>query len=216
LELAADWTEIAEGWDDLGLELGRVTLSELLGYGTKDIAALPDLRVTGETCDWLASFLDVVGECWQQRGSVDTSILSKALPNQQNQLSTLSSLSRDGNIPERLKDISLEVGLNLRSRLLSNEIQTSAEKLGLHNVSKVLEQSILAVISEDDAAKDIIRHLSEEFPEDEDYEDEKQNLRKCECLIFGLPVGPIGRCGSNGSPPNASDEFGRACGPLES
>ncbi len=104
LGLAADWTEIAEGWHDLGLKLGRVTLTELLGYVTEDVAALGDLRVTGEPSDWLATFLDVVGECWQRRGSVDISILSSALPNQENQLTTLSSLSRDRNIPERLKE----------------------------------------------------------------------------------------------------------------
>jgi hypothetical protein len=194
-ELAADWTEIAEGWHTLGLKLGRVTLTELIGYVTEDVAAIAELRVTGEAYDWLASFLDVVGECWQRRGSADASILSKALPNQERQLSTLSSLSRDRNIPERLKDISLEVGLNLRSRLLSNELETAAEKLRLLNVSKVLEQSVFTSISEEDAAKDIVRHLSDEFPEDEDYETEKQNLRNASVLFLDYLWGRLGAAG---------------------
>lgn len=195
LELAADWTEIAEGWHGLGLELGRVTLTELLAYVTEGVAALADLRVTGDACDWFASFLDLVGECWQRRGSVDSSILGKALPNQEGQFSLSASLSRDRNIPDELKDLSAEVGLNLRSRLLSNEIERSAQTLGLSNVAKVLERTILPIISEDDVTRDIVRRLSEELPEDEDYGLEKQNLWNASVLFLDYVWGRSGAAG---------------------
>lgn len=46
-ELASDWTEIAEGWHGLGLEPGRVSVSDLANYVRDKAETLDQLHVAG-------------------------------------------------------------------------------------------------------------------------------------------------------------------------
>ncbi len=77
-ELAAHWTEIAEGWADLGLDLGLVYVSSLAEFVREGAETLIDLQVAGDPKEWLAKFLDIVGECWSKRG-VDSSVLTSTM-----------------------------------------------------------------------------------------------------------------------------------------
>jgi hypothetical protein len=68
-ELAFDWTEIAEGWNSLGLDVARITVKGLAEWVGDEAETLEELRVEGDKTEWLARYLDVVGECWGKRGS---------------------------------------------------------------------------------------------------------------------------------------------------
>ena len=81
-ELVVEWTEIAEGWHSLGLGISRITVSSLAEWVRDDAEELDDLRLEGDKTEWLAKFLDIVGECWSKRIGVDLSVLTDLVPDQ--------------------------------------------------------------------------------------------------------------------------------------
>src|SRR5262249_30301122 len=80
LELAADWTLTAQGWAGLGVKLNQITLQKLAEEVRPKEPLLEQLKVEGDKREWLAQFVDVVGECWETRGAHDESILMGLLP----------------------------------------------------------------------------------------------------------------------------------------
>ena len=72
-ELAVEWTEIAEGWRSLGWTSHRITLGSLAEWVRDEAKELDELHLEGDKTEWLASFLDAVGECWGKRAGVDVS-----------------------------------------------------------------------------------------------------------------------------------------------
>jgi hypothetical protein len=81
-ELAEDWCAIAEGWRNLGVDVNRVAVCRLAEYVTKDTMKVEDLQLRVAPLEWLARFVDLVGECWKARDGVDVHVLDGVLPNQ--------------------------------------------------------------------------------------------------------------------------------------
>ena len=80
--------------------------------------------------DWLASFIDIVGECWRtSEGRVQLSVLEGLMPNQIDRLCSPGDLQRDRGISERIKDICANLGLEVRRDLLSGCLQEAGERL---------------------------------------------------------------------------------------
>jgi hypothetical protein len=65
-ELAVDWTGIADGWHSLGLNISRITVSDLAKRVRGDASKLDALNLKSNKTEWLAKFLDIVGECWNK------------------------------------------------------------------------------------------------------------------------------------------------------
>jgi len=178
LALAADWTRICEDWYDLGvgLEDSRVTVQKLAEYVKEDAAMLADLRVEGSPANWLASFLDVVGECWDRRAGADASVLDGMLPNQNQRLCAPASLRQDDGVSELLKQICAQLGDDVRERLLLDELRCIAERDGLQFFSRALDAAVGLHLSESDVLEEIARHLGRELPEDEDCDEDSTAL----------------------------------------
>lgn len=174
-DLASDWTVIAEGWHSLGLELARITVNDLAEAVVDEAATLAELKVEGDPVDWLAEFLDVVGECWSKRKGVELSVLAELLPDQNQKLRSPSELNRDGGISSSLKDICLALGQDIRSRLLLGDLEEAGARKGLRHIANTLQQAMPASLVEDQLIDDAVRHLDETLPEDEEYDEKIAN-----------------------------------------
>jgi hypothetical protein len=179
MHLAQDWTQIAEGWRDLGLQgLGLVAVSDLAKYVREEAELLDQLQVTGDPKKWLAKFIDIVGECWSKRSGVEIAVLAGMLPNQNQHLCSPKELSRDSGVPERLKDICTNMGYDVRSQLLLGDFYEIAGETNLTYLADAIEKAIPTCVSENDVIEEAVKHMEANLPEDEDYDQETADLQK--------------------------------------
>lgn len=175
--LAVDWTRIAEGWHSLGLEINRITVDGLAKSVREGVKDLDALQIDGDPIAWLARFLDVVGECWGKRSGAVPSVLEGLIPDQNRRLRSPAELSRDQGISEEIKRICSDIGLDVRGRLLLNELEQLATEQKLTHVGSALTQAIPGVLSEAQIIDEAIKHLSDGLPEDEECEEDSSNLQ---------------------------------------
>lgn len=168
LDVSADWTETAFGWHELGVELNRISIAELLSddhVRTRSDEA-SSLLLREPYMAWLTRFLDVVGECKQNSGTDVLGYLECMLVNQNGKLRSPSALSFDGGIPETLKNIALDIGEDLRDELLSQDFIQAADAEGLSFVGPLLERVVGSTTTEDDLIERLIAELDERLPRD--------------------------------------------------
>jgi hypothetical protein len=167
-ELALDWTGIAEGWAALGLHLNRITVELLRDYVLPDTEQANVLGVDSDQYAWLARYIDVVGECWERRRGVDTSILEGLLPNQTEEFSSPHELRRDIDVPEDLKDICENVDFKIRAELVSAKLEDAIDSLSLEYADGALRKAIPRTANRDAVEKELLGHLRSKLSEDAD------------------------------------------------
>ena len=170
-ELAAIWTEIAQGWNSLGVRINRVGVKDIAEWVKGDADTLDKILVEGDAKQWMALFLDITGECWFNRSGVDLAVLHDMLPDQNQHLRSPSDLSRDLGIPDSLKDICSDIGLDIRSRLLLSDFQAVADEGVMPYLQYVLDSALPNSISEEDAIERAIESLNVLLPEDQRSDD---------------------------------------------
>ena len=170
-ELAMAWSDIANGWDSLGLAINRIAVEDLPRWARDGAETLDDLNVDGDAEQWIALFLDVTGECWKSRSGVDLTVLHDILPDQNRRLRSPSELSRDNGIPDSLKDICADLGLDIRRRLILAELYDVAAQNELPHLRYVLENALSNTISEDEVIRRAVESLVRLLPEDEECEE---------------------------------------------
>lgn len=176
-DLAVSWTAIAEGWRSLGVDVCLTSVKDLAEWVRVGAATLGQLDVTGDKILWLASYLDVVGECWKRRSGIDLTVLDGMVPNQDLDLCSPQQLKEDAGISEALKDICAEMGHNVRNRLLLAGFRDIAQSAGLEHVSYAIDNSIRTIVSENDVLEDIVSYLEDELPEDLDCAPQSSHLQ---------------------------------------
>ena len=170
-DLAVAWSDIANGWHSLGLPINRISVKELPKWVKGEADTLEDLKVAGDPKQWIAHFLDVTGECWENRSGVDPTALHGMLPDQNQRLRSPSDLNRDSGIPDSLKDICADIGLDIRSQLLLGGFDGVAAENELPHLRYVLENALPNSISEEDVIQKAVESLTNLLPEDERCED---------------------------------------------
>ena len=183
-ELAGEWTEIAEGWHSLGLDISRITVSSLGEWARDDTEELDELHLEGDKTEWLAKFLDIVGECWSKRTGVELSVLEDLMPDQNRHLRPPSELHRDIGISAALKDICKDIGHDVRGKLLLGDIEEMATEKNLQFLPAVLKQAFPASLSEAQVVDEAVKHLDNGLPEDEDCDNDTVDLRHGVVLLF--------------------------------
>jgi hypothetical protein len=183
-DVAVEWTEIAEGWHSLGLDISRITVSKLAEWVRGDTEELDELNLESDKTEWLAKFLDIVGECWSKRTGVELSVLEGLMPDQNRHLHPPSELHRDVGISAALKDICKNIGHDVRGKLLLGDIEEMATEKNLQFLPAVLKQAFPASLSEAQVVDEAVKHLDQGLPEDEDCDDETEDLRRGVVLLF--------------------------------
>ena len=177
-ELAADWSETANGWQTLDIELIRVTVAMLGRSVHEDASEIAELHVNDDPFAWLARYIDVVGECWQQRGGVDTSVLDGLLPSQTRALCSARGLRRDLDVPEELKEICDGIEMDIRKGLLSIELTESISRLTLEYAEDALTKALPNTADSNDIRTELLECLRSALPEDADCSEANERFQR--------------------------------------
>ena len=162
-EIAADWTLTVQGWAGLGVKLNQITLQKLAEEVRPEELLLENLEVQGDKREWLAKFVNLVGECWNTRGSHDQSILKGLLPDQSGHLKSPENLKQDGGVSQELKDICGSMGLDVRSSLLDVELLAWGQRLRLTNLATALNAAVGTTTSESDIVEECLKFLDASY-----------------------------------------------------
>jgi len=141
----------------------------------KGASTLGDLRVTGEPRQWLVRFVDVVHDCWTKRG-LEMGLLDALLPDQMGSLRSTTELSRDGGIPDILKDIAEGMGLAVRARLLDAQLGEVARQLGIDRFGSAIAKAIPGELSESKLTKDCLQALQTKLKEEASLSEDNGDL----------------------------------------
>lgn len=198
--LAPDWTKIALGWRSLGVKIDPICVAQLAEWVRADAETLEQLEVAGNVQEWLSVFLDIVGECWTKRAGMELSPLSGMIPNQNRRLCSPSALSRDHDVPERLKDICVGMGYDIRDGLLLGGFEEIANSVGLSYLLQTLKDAIPVGVTENAAISGAVTYLSGRLPEDKRCDDVALAIHPASVLLLdhlwdskGKAAAPIAR-----------------------
>jgi hypothetical protein len=173
--LADAWATIAQGWRDLGVQVNLVGLTALAESVRGDAEHVDELRVRCDRREWVARFLDVVGECWAGRGA-NLNMVDRMIPNQCGALIPRKDLKRDESIPDSLKEIADALGCGVRSRLVHLAILEVARDQSLRHVESVVQAAVSAIMTEDDVLDECVRLLEKRFPKGDRLSDSNRAL----------------------------------------
>jgi hypothetical protein len=168
LAISPDWTSIAEGWNELGVKVSLITLEGLASEirKTKDgtpVQLMDQLRVLTDKHEWLARFLDLVGEALSDLEAIDLGIVDGLMPDQLGHMHSPRELVLDGGIPEDLKDIGEAVGADVRSFLVDTELIATAQRIGLAHTDEALQKLVTKVLTEDEVIERCLKSLDEKL-----------------------------------------------------
>ena len=165
LDIAERWTQIANGWAGLGLEVYRRTLEDIADAVKNEAKHLDDLPVNGDRKEWLVRYLDTVGECWEKRQIEHAAALDGLLPDQHGRLLLHKDLRKEDEIPEQLKDIAASIGIDIRSQLLDKELYELSQSLGLRYLPATLNKLVPDSVTEDILVERCVNLLAQKFVE---------------------------------------------------
>lgn len=160
------WSEIAEGWANLGVDIELLDLEDLGAAASEDAESLPELAVEGDPTEWLSGYLELVGKAWDATG-ITKSHVDRLLPDQHGMLRGFDELRRDGGVSDRVKDIAASVGLDLRTTLLDESLPQALEDQGLENGLIALGDAVGRPLTEAEAVNSLVAHLAEALPADQ-------------------------------------------------
>lgn len=155
--LSAIWAEILTKWESLGLDLSsrKITIERLTQVieSSTNIENLRGKLLDGfDEFDLLNDFYRLVIDM-EQQGLFDRRSI---LPTQEGSLVKKPGLLRDGGINDQLKDISAELGKNLRTQLIHSKVDVTV-------------QNLLTTMKEADVLNDIIALIREPKAGDSQY-----------------------------------------------
>ena len=165
LELAKDWTSIAEGWRSLGATVSLISVEKLADSVRADAKTLDQLGVRGEPKQWLAAFVDVVGECWSSRAGVKSSALEGMMPNQNLRLCSPPELKRDLGVSESLKCICASIEYDVREHLLLDGLDEGVSDRELHYAASALTKAVPEGVNEEDVVAEAVKRLGHMLPD---------------------------------------------------
>lgn len=163
LDIAQDWTVIAAQWLTLSIPVRRLALLNFAARARKGAAALAQLQTTANPLDWLARFLNLVGQVAPRHNLNE--LLASLFPDQNNALKSPSSPKRDADIDDGLKDISKAISLDVRSRLLSQDLVKAAGQPGTEPLKSLIEDSIQGSLDNAAVIGECLLELSTQLPD---------------------------------------------------
>lgn len=164
-EESEGWSEIAEGWEALGVSIPWMNLKEIGRRAASNADAIAKLAVVGPSLDWLARYLDAVGKVWRASGTTKDHVAG-LLPDQHGDLHDAGELRRDDGVSRRVKEICESVCLDIKATLLDNALLESLRGQQLENGIYAIHECTGDKLSEDDVIRDLVDHLDQKLPAD--------------------------------------------------
>lgn len=183
-ELAAEWSRIADGWAALGVPVSQVPVGSLGDLTRGKAQELSTFEVDTKPEDWIARYVDVVGECWKQRDGSEPGILDGLLPNQHGRLCSASNVRRDADVPEELKEIGASIDMDIRAGLLSAALSEAAAAPSLLYAASALAIAVPAVVDAKGIRDELINHIRSALPENATCSADDESLQSASARLL--------------------------------
>lgn len=183
-ELACDWTSIINGWHSLGVTINMISIAKLAEWVGSDAKTIEELDVERDPQEWLAVFIDIVGECWSNRAGIDLDALEGMMPNQIRRLCSPKKLKRDMGVSEGLKDICADIDYQIRDELLFDGLDEIARRLELIYLDDALVKAVTEPASEEDVIANAVERIGDLLPEGKDCEELPSKTRYATVRLF--------------------------------
>lgn len=168
------WSEIAEGWEALGVSIPWIDLEQIGKRASSEIDEIAELAVDGEPYHWLAQYLDAVGRTWRATG-ITKSHVAHLLPDQHGKLRSSGELRRGSGVSGRVKTIAADVGLDIKAQLLDELLVQALTNPGLEAGLDAVREATGDELTEDEAVRNLVRHISDALPADQRVNEENEN-----------------------------------------
>jgi hypothetical protein len=183
LQISSEWTTIAEGWNELGVNVPLVSLEGLAleirkSKSGEPIQSIEQLRVLTDKREWLTRFFDLVGECLADVEAIEVGVVEGLLPDQHGKMRSPRDLRQDADIPETLKDIAESIGVDVRALLVDKGLVTVAQGLGLAHTEAALNKLVPKALTEDEVVERCLKRLDEKLVNGKRLRDEENALLK--------------------------------------
>ena len=171
--IAQDWDEIARQWGKMGLPVSRLGLEELTDWVKKKGQVITDLPIRDNPFKWLADLFHLTANL-PDRVNVRP-LVNRLMPDQHSKLRSLNDLRIDDGISDEIKDIADAVGIDLRSKLLHNDLIKTLDKSEYKSAKDHIGELLGEPYSESEAIGEIFAKLDDRLPDDKTF-DEETNL----------------------------------------
>ena len=136
-EVARSWGRIARQWAGIGATVNRLGLDELTTWLKDQADSVDDLPVHGDGFAWLANLFLLAADMNDQNVR---SLVNGLLPDQYGKFRNTGTeyLYHDGGISEAIKDIASELGEDIRSTLLHNDMAKALSAPGFDDANTLV------------------------------------------------------------------------------
>jgi len=181
--LSKGWSEVAAGWEELGVEISWVGLNLIGERVSGGVDRVAELNVDGPPYEWLARYVDAVGKSWKAGGTVKADV-SHLLPDQHGKLRDADKLNRDGGIALRVKEIAADVGLDIKSELLDLELVEALKSLESEPGFYAIQEATEDELTESDAIAKLIKQLSAALPDNQKLNEKNEKAATATISLF--------------------------------
>ncbi|MBI2191998.1 MAG: hypothetical protein HYU36_08445 [Planctomycetes bacterium] len=175
LQVGPDWTAIAFEWAGLDVLVRRITLTEMAETVRNGAAKLDDLKVD-DPLGWLARFLDLLGKVAGKHNC--GTIMHNLLPDQNKVLKSPGDLYRDEGIKAVLKDIAQSIRLDVRGRLVLDELFQCSADGNFSHMKALLTEQVAKSLGEEAIITECLEELAKHLPDNKPISVEKQCYRE--------------------------------------
>ena len=174
-EVARSWGEIARQWAGVGVPVERLGLNELTTWLKDKADSVDDLPVHGGSFAWLANLFLLAADMNDQNVR---DMVNGLLPDQYGKFRNTETeyLYSDGGISEDIKDIASELGEDIRSKLLHNDMAKALAAPGFEDantlVGGLLDKMDDGEYTESKAVDKVLDSLAERLPHDSEFDDD--------------------------------------------
>ena len=174
-EVARSWGAIARQWAHIGAPVERLGLDELTTWLKDKADSVDDLPVQGDSFAWLANLFLLAADMNDQNVR---DLVDGLLPDQYGKFRNTGSeyLFSDGGISEEIKDIFSELGKDMRSKLLHNDMARALAAPGFEKANTLirglLDKMDGGEYTESKAIDKVLDSLAARLPHDSEFDDD--------------------------------------------
>ncbi|MYB58945.1 MAG: hypothetical protein F4X51_21415 [Gemmatimonadetes bacterium] len=171
-DFAQDWEQIAYQWEEIGLPVTRLSLTELTDWVKEKGQDITDLPISEDPFKWLANLFLLIADADLPESVNVKPLVAGLMPNQNSQLRSLPDLRIDEDIPEKIKDIADSIGIDLRSKLLHKNVVEALNEPGYESAKAFIFKLLGESYTETEAVKNIFDELDECLPDGSEFDKE--------------------------------------------
>ncbi len=169
-EVAQDWGDIARQWAETGVPVERLGIRELTDWLKERCAGINELPIKEDPFAWLAQLFLLASDTGDHNVR---DMINGLLPDQHSKFRSTTSdfLYSDEGVPTEIKDIAADIKIDLRPKLLHNDMSKRLSSPGYESANKLIHDLLDGEYTEAKAVDEILEALGKYLPDGHTFND---------------------------------------------